>query len=212
MKIAKMRTDKTEGCEVAGCACKLHAKGLCLKHYTRLLRGRDPHTPSREELSLDEKFQAKRGPKDLVTGCIEWTGSRVPNGYGQIRRGEVLVLAHRLAWELKHGPIPEGMKVLHTCDNPPCCNEEHLFLGTDADNSADMVAKGRQARQKGEAHGNSKLTENDVLEIRRRLVAGESQRKIAVAFGVHHSTVGGIGRGAMWAHSSNAKPFNEPTT
>jgi len=78
-----------------------------------------------------------------MTPCIEWTGARHRFGYGDLRIGGKLYRAHRLAWEREHGPIPAGMSVLHRCDNPPCYNVDHLFLGTQADNNRDMAAKGR---------------------------------------------------------------------
>jgi len=83
----------------------------------------------------------------MPNGCLRWTGCTTKDGYGQIRSGAKTTGTHRLAWTLKHGPIPPGMSVLHHCDNPPCCEAEgtdHLFLGTQFDNMADMVAKGRQ--------------------------------------------------------------------
>ena len=78
-----------------------------------------------------------------ATGCREWTGRCGPKGYGRIRVDGKLIAVHRVAWELTHGPIPDGIKVLHHCDNPPCFGEACLFLGTDADNAADREAKGR---------------------------------------------------------------------
>jgi hypothetical protein len=189
-------------CEVYGCVGAYYSKGLCQKHYRRLYRGGDPHTLSHKELSLEERFQAGLGPKDPVTGCIEWIGAK-NDGYGLIRRGSQLARTHCLAWELKHGPIPEGMCVCHHCDNPSCCNTEHHFLDTKAGNTADMVEKGRQA--KGEKHGRAKLTEADVLEIRRRIAAGESQSSIAADFGIHHTTVGAIKSGKRWSHLKTNK-------
>lgn len=181
-------------CEVDGCEREQNAKGLCRKHYQRLWSGGDPHTPSQKELSVEERFWASLAPQDPVTGCIECgTG-----GHGQIRRDGTKIGTHCLAYELKHGPIPPGMKVCHTCDNPPCCNPDHLFLGTDADNAADRDAKGRQA--KGASHGRAKLAEADVVEIRRRLTAGESQSSIAKVFGVSQATVGKIKTGKHWSH------------
>lgn len=80
---------------------------------------------------------------DKETGCHLWTGCRNSFGYGLMRVGKGLARAHRMAWEAKFGPIPEGMVVMHTCDNPPCCNPEHLKLGTHGDNNRDRVKKGR---------------------------------------------------------------------
>ena len=76
--------------------------------------------------------------------CWEWHGTLRADGYGQIRIGASNVLAHRLAWQLAVGPIPDDLCVLHRCDNPPCVNPDHLWLGTHADNMHDMFAKGRE--------------------------------------------------------------------
>ena len=81
-------------------------------------------------------------------GCIEFTGSLNRKGYGRMWFNGKIAQTHRIAWEITFGPIPDGLQVLHHCDNPPCCNPSCLFLGTDADNTADMVAKGRGAGQK----------------------------------------------------------------
>jgi hypothetical protein len=156
--------------------------------------------------TIKERFKSRLGPKDPVTGCIEWTGAKNPNGYGLIGRGrrtEGLVKAHRLAYELKHGPIPEGMGVLHECDNPPCCNPDHLFLGTQTDNNADMDAKGRRSLPptlKGEENGSAKLSSAQVVEIKRFLSLGKHQRVIALAFGVSQATINNINTGRNWTH------------
>jgi len=76
-------------------------------------------------------------------GCLEYTRCQLPSGHGQIHYKGKTVLAHRLSWELANGPIPEGLCVLHDCDNPPCINPEHLFLGTRVDNNLDRDSKGR---------------------------------------------------------------------
>ena len=187
----------TRKCNIAGCERVHEAKGLCSKHYQRHQSGGDPRTPSVKESPLENRFLANLGLPDPVTGCVEWNGSRTPKGYGQIKAGGISFATHRLAYERKHGPIPEGMQILHKCDNPPCCRDEHLFLGTCADNMADKAAKGRCAV--GGQNGSAKLSDADVTEIRRRLATGETHRLIAVDFGVSREYVSRIRGGARAA-------------
>jgi predicted XRE-type DNA-binding protein len=180
-------------CEVAGCGEEHRAKGLCLKHYMRFQRGVDPHAPTWRDVTLEERLKAKLAPQDPVTGCIEWIGCRNNDGYGQISRAGKMIGTHCLAYELKHGPIPEGLCVCHTCDNRACCNDDHHFLDTKAGNNADMTTKGRRA--KGESNGNAKLTAANVTEIRRRIAAGELQSEIASDFGISRNHVSRINKG-----------------
>lgn len=135
---------------------------------------------------------------DKGDGCWTWTGGRMPTGYGSVRfRGECTV-AHRVVWELTHGPIPSGIYVCHTCDNRLCCNPGHLFLGTHLDNIADMVAKGRNA--KGETNGQAKLTEADVLAIRTRVAAGKRQLDVARSYALDSGHVSMIVHRKIWKH------------
>jgi hypothetical protein len=134
-------------------------------------------------MNLTEK-QRTRFAANIARGepgaCWEWRGNRDGCRYGKFFASRY-VGAHRLAWMLARGEIPTGLHVLHRCDNPPCCNPEHLFLGTMKDNCADMVAKGRGNRAKGARHGRhthpeatargersgtAKLTDQQVEEIR----------------------------------------------
>lgn len=78
-----------------------------------------------------------------MSDCVEWTGRRTATGYGRLVRGGKHLYAHRWTYQQEHGPIPAGMLVRHTCDNPPCVNPEHLVLGTQADNMRDMAERGR---------------------------------------------------------------------
>jgi predicted DNA-binding protein (UPF0251 family) len=132
---------------------------------------------------------------DRSGDCWPWLGSCDAHGYGQMGYGQRKKLkAHRVAWELANGAIPEGMSVLHRCDNPPCCNPAHLFIGTQADNMADAHAKGRQfipqgPALRGEANPAAKLTDYQREAICVLGDQGISQRVIAAYYGISQSTV-----------------------
>jgi hypothetical protein len=132
--------------------------------------------------------------------CWPWTGSRRATGYGRLWLGRAhggIFGAHRAAWEHANGPIPEGIFVCHRCDNPPCCNPEHLFLGTAADNNADMVAKDRNAH--GSRVGTARLNESVVETIRTRFAAGGvTQKALAREMSVDPARVGAALRGETW--------------
>lgn len=116
---------------------------------------------------LAERLHRRLAPAD--NGCIVWTGSTAGHGYGRISRGPRgagWAVTHRVSWELANGPIPAGLFVLHRCDNPPCCNPDHLFLGTLKDNTQDMLAKGRHLVERGENHHDAKLMDADVAHLR----------------------------------------------
>lgn len=153
--------------------------------------------------SLGERFWTKvdkRGPDE----CWLWTASRVKQGYGTINEGGwhgKILRAHRVAWMLAHGVIPDDLDILHHCDNPPCVNERHLFLGDDSINNADMWNKGRANNLRGENHPASKLTleqVNLILALDRCKVF--SRRTIGATFGVSHWAVRDIILGKSWAN------------
>lgn len=134
--------------------------------------------------------------------CWEWK-TKTTNGYGVLNDKGRLIGAHRISYELHNGPIPEGMCVCHHCDNPPCVNPAHLFLGTDATNARDMVQKGRQShegRLKGEAHHAAKLSASDVIQLRAMAAQGISRRKIAGIFGITVDHTNAIIRRRCWKH------------
>ena len=112
-----------------------------------------------------------------------------------------MILAHRVSWELRHKkPIPDDLCVLHKCDNRKCVNPKHLFLGTNADNSADMVRKGRSPVQIGERNSNCKLKEADVVLIRQLANGQKTQRAIAKQFSVSEMTISEIVTRKRWTH------------
>lgn len=155
------------------------------------------------------------------SGCWDWLGQRSQEGYGRL--GEVF--AHRLAYEAFRGPIPPGMYVCHTCDNPPCCNPDHLFIGTNADNVRDSMSKGRWPASsgrhwahlrpelaprgerhgsrthpdrvaRGERHGHARLTEAQVRLI--RTPGSGSAEELAARFGVTKNAVYMARNGTTW--------------
>lgn len=135
-----------------------------------------------------------------IDSCWDWVAGRDRDGYGRIKLGRFDHQAHRVAWVLSVGPIPDGLCVLHRCDRPSCVNPGHLFLGTNTDNVHDKVRKGRSADQRGEANGYSKLTRTDVLAARAAWNAGESAASIARRYHVNRTTINRIVTGKRWAH------------
>jgi hypothetical protein len=136
------------------------------------------------------------------SGCWEWTAGRnIDGGYGRLRLDGGLIMAHRLAWILTYGPIPEGLSVCHHCDNPPCCNPSHLFVGTQADNVMDAMKKGRQRMPmlSGADHGQAKLTWPKVQEIRKLYKMHHiSQYVIGNLYGVSQGQIWHIITGKHW--------------
>lgn len=132
------------------------------------------------------------------SGCWEWTGGKV-KGYGRLGFEGSELRAHRLSWAIHKGRVPTGVSVLHVCDNPPCVNPEHLFLGTQTDNVADREAKGRGRWARGQGASGTKLSDDEVKEIR-KLHGSTTQRAVGARFKVHHSTIGQIWRRTTWKH------------
>jgi hypothetical protein len=142
---------------------------------------------------LTERFLTKTSV-NTVTGCQEWTEALDSSGYGQFRVGRKKRTAHRVSYEIHFGPVPDGMCVLHRCDNRACVNPEHLFLGTNGENMADRNIKGRQACRS--SHGRAKLTEADIIAIRSS--TGLPQKVLAERYGVDYSQIWRIRSGRQW--------------
>lgn len=150
-------------------------------------------------------------------GCWNWLGGKDGKGYG-VCYVPYRTYAHRLSYELSTGKSPKGMSVCHRCDNPNCINPDHLWLGSHAENMADMKAKGRDAKppihsgqdhwrykypekiQRGEAQANAKLTDAQVIQMRLDYLAGRRQEDIATDNGISSNSVRDITLGRSWKH------------
>ena len=133
-----------------------------------------------------------------TTGCHEFQGAINSSGYGNIRLGDKILSAHRVAYEVYIGNIPESLQVLHKCNNPKCCNPEHLYLGTHADNMKYKADCGR-VNALGSMNGNATLTEAKVRNIR-ELCKTQSDLAVATLYKVHVKTIGKIRRRVLWPH------------
>lgn len=153
--------------------------------------------PALSQLERD-RFMAK---VDLSGDCHLWMGSRDRHGRGRINLRRYPRLAPRVAYTMATGVDPQEMRVLHSCDNPSCVNPDHLVLGDQADNIADCVKKGRQAR--GERNGHNrragKLSEPVVRNIKQRLASGERPTDLAAEIGVGVNQISNIKYGRKWA-------------
>ena len=152
-------------------------------------------------IDLKEKLSSRI--KVLENGCWLYTGGKQSQGYGVLWDGAKQRRAHIVSYEIHVETIPQGMLVLHECDNPWCVNPEHLFLGTHQDNVNDMRTKGRDSfgHNKGENNGQAVLNEDKVRQIRRLLKTGQyTQEQIGDMFGVTRGAIKAIKLGYTWKY------------
>ena len=192
-------------CSVDGCNKSRTARGLCPMHAWRMKHHGTIEPQKRAHgRTLEERFWTfvtRRSPIE----CWPWIGSLNRQGYGHIAEWRDGIRhnkrSNRLSWEIHHGPIPPGMFVCHHCDNPPCVNPDHLFLGNNFSNMRDMMRKGRKVQTHGEMHGSAKLLDDDIPIIRRMHRSGRTtQCDIAKIYNVSASTIHDIIKGKTWRH------------
>lgn len=145
----------------------------------------------------------KNGPIHpiLLSPCWIWKGHK--NGYGYIWNGKRMIGVHRFSYEIHYGPVPKGKLICHKCDIPLCCNPEHLFSGTHQDNTLDCVSKNRHRKNyniNGELNPSAKLTEGEVLEIRKLANTNMPRKQIAITFGVSLPLIEKIISRSIWKH------------
>ncbi len=154
-----------------------------------------PVVSNRLKMKTDrERFDDKWIPEPY-SGCWLWTGFVQSSGYGQIQINRKPVPAHRVAWEMFRGDIPQGMRICHKCDTRSCVNPEHLFTGTQKDNMQDCIKKGRIFRPIGQKNFNCKITESDARFIRESLASSDS---LALRFGIKRRQVNRIKSKEQW--------------
>jgi hypothetical protein len=173
--------------------------------------GQDPETKTFQDGSAvcnfsDEQiryFWSKVDIKDSINDCWNWIGATASNGYGNVRINGLYFKAHRVAWTIANFDIPKGYQVMHLCDNPSCCNPNHLVIGTVVNNFCDMLIKNRQQFTKNKAVGarnnNAKLTDRIVREIRSEYPK-KNQYELADIYGVTQTTIGNILLNKTWRH------------
>lgn len=220
---AGLKRQVPDTCTVPGCNKPYSSKGMCEVHRSRMRRtgSLEPTRIVGDDAARLWSRVDRAGPipghMPHLGPCWVWTGNQLKSGHGLIRSIEAdTYLAHRLSWHLNVGPIPEGMCVLHHCDNPPCVRPDHLFIGTRADNTADMLRKNRQrvdagvaalrAFHVGQDNPQARMTAQKVIELRERAAAGEHYNDLAIVFGIAASTANAIILGNSWKHAGGPIP------
>lgn len=186
--------DVIVGCSFSGCELAHYAKSLCRMHWQR------NHTNGTPEVfcfDRSESVKQRLKRKSMSVGeCLEYTGARDKDGYGIYSLGKRNPRAHRVAYVESFGPIPAGVMVRHTCDNPPCINPRHLMLGTGIDNSRDMVLRGRSLR--GDRNPMARLSVDQVLAIVTRIESGALNTELSAEYDVGASTISRIRHRKSW--------------
>lgn len=190
-------------CIISGCEKPRRRKSAeyCNAHYARLRRHGDTlvNQPVTRVVKGDPITRFQSRLSGTPSGCYEWQGGKLKDGYGSFRFENKSWPAHRWIWTHVHGPIPSGSVVRHKCDNPACANIEHLELGAVADNANDMVSRGRSLV--GVLNAANKLTEQQVLEIKQAIRDKSAKQKdIAARYGVTPTLITAIKQGRVWTH------------
>lgn len=183
-------------CSVTDCTGPHYAKGLCEKHYIRMRKGQDLEAKSVYQETDLERLQKKFTVAD--NGCWNWNFPRADGRANTFFYRGKPQAAYRAAYQILVGPVPDGMCLLHRCDNGLCVNPSHIFLGDRKDNYHDMVTKGRSNIARGEMKKTiAKLSDEIIREIRKSPLNGN---QLAKKYGVHRQTIYDVRSGKAWAH------------
>ena len=184
-------------CKVENCQSSSRAYGFCNKHHMRMRTTGTTDDGPKARGSLKERFSKK---VIKTENCWIWTGGKGKNQYGLIQeagKASKKLLAHRVSYEIHNGKIPDGLVVMHSCDNPSCVNPEHLSLGTHKENTADMIAKGRKVNTPvhGEKNGKSRLNLTQVEYIKG---CDKTNAALARELNVSPNCIRGVRTGRTW--------------
>lgn len=197
-------------CSEDECEKKAKSKGLCNQHhYRKREEARAYADPSRRTPSwftMDQKLRRigweEVSVRPELGPCWEWAGARDDKGYGRVPdKDRQMRFTHRIAHREWKGELDPDLGVLHHCDNPPCINPGHLYMGTQQNNVDDCVRRGRWGAAKGESSGHAKLTEKDVREIRASYVGRYGEMKaLTEKYGVSSPTLYALLKRRTWKH------------
>lgn len=193
-----VRLDSRLPCDIEDCARPHYARGWCRMHYRRWKKTGNPvEVRALKQTHIADRLEAYSMPSGE---CRVWTRSTDRSGYGRVYvdSERPRSQAHRAMWELHNEPIPAGLVIRHTCDNPPCIRLDHLEIGTVADNNRDKIERGRDVR--GDAHPNTNLTSDQVTDMRRLWALGTPQTVLAREFNTSKSSVHRIVHRMVWTH------------
>jgi len=189
-------------CSVDECDSDVVVLRYCQKHYQRVKKYGSPNPKKYSQGTLEDRFW-RMVDKKSESECWKWQGQILASGYGRISLGskkDGAEGAHRVSWKIfNKTSIPDGMFVMHKCDNPSCVNPHHLSIGTPKENTADMIAKGRKrtVAPKGEGNGKSLLNEEKVRIIRSSTL---NHAALGRELGVSPNCVRGVRIGRTWTH------------
>lgn len=189
-----------KACSVDGCTAKYYAKGYCYKHWQRIRKHGSPDDNANTHGSLEARFWRK---VDKTGDCWEWTGNKKPVGYGAIQeggKGSKSLLAHRVSYQIHKGEIPDGMVVMHSCDNRGCVNPDHLSIGTYSENTLDAIQKGRFPCNLPEPKSGATHRLAISIEKAKAIKGAEgTQTELSRAFAVDRTVVRAIKNGTHWS-------------
>ena len=195
-------------CSINNCSAKSRARGLCKKHYLYASRHsclpeKQPYKRTPSQKTETDRFWLKVDKKH-PDECWIWMGAKHKSGYGNFKLdNKKIVKSHRYSFLITHGQLDESLYVCHSCDNPSCVNPNHLWQGTAKENNKDCRDKNRAVfppDQKVENHSQHILTNNDVLDIRKKFHNGVKQADLMRSYQVSRNTIYKICRNKSWQH------------